>query len=122
MNIRIAKLKEEYERNDAKIVALQAKNKKLAERIRQLENAEIVGAVRERGFTIAFAVLGAGGALYWSKIKNKKSSTKGSTDPNDLFEEDDEDYEIEDEETEIETYPETEDDSINNEESEDIDE
>ncbi len=52
MNIRIAKLKEEYERNDAKIVALQAKNKKLAERIRQLENAEIIGAVRERGFTI----------------------------------------------------------------------
>lgn len=70
---------------------------------------------------IAFAVLGAGGALYWNKIKNKKSSTKGSTDPNGLFEEDDEDYEIEDEETEIETYPETEDDDVNNEESEDID-
>ncbi len=52
MNIRIAKLKEEYERNAGKIVSLQAKNKKLAEKITQLENAEIIGAVRGRGLTI----------------------------------------------------------------------
>ncbi len=52
MNIRIAKLKEEYERNAEKIVFLQAKNKKLAEKITQLENAEIIGAVRGRGLTI----------------------------------------------------------------------
>lgn len=52
MNIRIAKLKEEYERNAEKIVSLQAKNKKLAEKITQLENAEIIGAVRGCGLTI----------------------------------------------------------------------
>lgn len=52
MNIRIVKLKEEYERNADKIVSLQAKNKKLAEKITQLENAEIIGAVRGCGLTI----------------------------------------------------------------------
>lgn len=52
MNIRIAKLKEEYERNAEKIVSLQAKNKKLAEKITQLENADIIGAVRGCGLTI----------------------------------------------------------------------
>ena len=52
MNIKIAKLKEEYKKNDVKIVSLQAKNKKLAEKITQLENADIVGAVRESGMTI----------------------------------------------------------------------
>ena len=52
MNIRIAKLKEEYEKNAEKIVSLQAKNKKLAEKIMQLENDEIIGAVRGCGLTI----------------------------------------------------------------------
>lgn len=55
---------------------------------------------------VLFALFGAGGAFYWFKIKNKKSSTKGDTDPNDLFEED-EDYETEDEDTEVETDAET---------------
>lgn len=50
---------------------------------------------------LVFALLGGGGALYWFRLRNKKSSTKGSTDLNDLYEED-EDYETE-EETEIET-------------------
>lgn len=45
---------------------------------------------------IIFALFGAGGAFYWFKLRNKKTSTKGVTDPNDLFE-DDEDYETEDE-------------------------
>ena len=48
---------------------------------------------------IIFALFGGGGALYWFKVKNKKPSTKGTTDINDLFE-DDEDY---NEETEVET-------------------
>ena len=67
--------------------------------------AESVTPAREQNNTmpliglIVFALLGGGGALYWFKIKNKKPSTKGTTDPNDLFEED-EDY---DEETEVET-------------------
>ena len=52
MNIRITKLKEDYEKNESKIVSLQERNKKLAEKIRQLENAEIIGAVRTSGFTI----------------------------------------------------------------------
>lgn len=52
MNIRISKLKDEYERNDCKIKSLQAKNKKLAEKIRQLENDDIIGAVRSSGVTI----------------------------------------------------------------------
>ena len=39
---------------------------------------------------IILALLGGGGAFYWFKIKNKKPSTKGTTDPSD-FEEDDED-------------------------------
>lgn len=52
MNVRIIKLREEYGKNESKIVSLQSKNKKLAEKITQLENADIVGAVRERGLTI----------------------------------------------------------------------
>lgn len=52
MNARIIKLKEEYDKNENKIAFLQSKNKKLAEKITQLENADIVGAVRERGLTI----------------------------------------------------------------------
>lgn len=61
---------------------------------------------------VLFALFGAGGAFCWFKVKNKKSSTKGDTDPNDLFEEDEDyetevetdaepDYEIEDEDSEI---------------------
>ena len=50
---------------------------------------------------VIFALIGAGGAFYWFKIKNNKSSTKGDTDPNDIYEED-EDYEVE-EEPETET-------------------
>ncbi len=52
MSERIKKLKEDYEKTESKIVSLQEKNKKLAEKIRQLENAEIVGAVRESGCSI----------------------------------------------------------------------
>ena len=52
MNMRIEKLKEEHERNENKIAYLQVKNKKLAEKIRKLENDDIVGAVRNSGVTI----------------------------------------------------------------------
>ncbi len=52
MNERIVKLRDDYERNENKITALQAKNKKLAEKIRQLENTEIIGAVRGSGLSI----------------------------------------------------------------------
>ncbi len=52
MNERIVKLKEDYAKNEGKIASLQVKNKKLAEKIMQLENAEIIGAVRGCGLTI----------------------------------------------------------------------
>lgn len=52
MNARIEQLKEEYERNTDKIVSLQDKNKKLAEKIKQLENIEILGIVKESGYSI----------------------------------------------------------------------
>lgn len=59
---------------------------------------------------IIFALFGGGGALYWFKVKNKKPSTKGTTDINDLFDEDEDyneetddehDYEVEDEDVEL---------------------
>lgn len=52
MNARIKKLKEEYERNAEKIVSLQAKNKKLAKKIKELENIEILGIVKASGLSI----------------------------------------------------------------------
>lgn len=52
MNERITKLKEDYARNTEKIASLQAKNKKLAEKIRQLEDSYIVGSVRASGVNI----------------------------------------------------------------------
>ena len=55
---------------------------------------------------IILALLGGGGAFYWFKIKNKKPSTKGTTDPTD-YEEDDED----DTDYETETDSENEDDA-----------
>ncbi|MGN0178003.1 MAG: DUF4315 family protein [Monoglobaceae bacterium] len=52
MNERITRLKEDYAKNESKIASLQAKNKKLTEKITQLENAEIIGAVRSTGISI----------------------------------------------------------------------
>lgn len=52
MNARIVRLKEEYERNAEKIVSLQAKSKKLAEKIKELENIEILGIVKASGLSI----------------------------------------------------------------------
>lgn len=52
MNERITRLKAEFEKNENKIATLQAKNKRLGDKITQLENAEIVGAVRSSGFSI----------------------------------------------------------------------
>ncbi len=52
MNERILRLKEDYAKNESKIASLQVKNKRLAEKITQLENADIVGAVRTSGISI----------------------------------------------------------------------
>lgn len=52
MSARLEKLKKDYERNTEKIVSLQAKNKKLAEKIKELENIEILGIVKASGLSI----------------------------------------------------------------------
>ena len=79
---------------------------------------------------VLIALLGGGGAFYWFNIKNKKSSTKGTTDPADLYEdEDDEDYETESKDAVVETDYDIEDDDsdisdseISDEEREELDE
>ena len=52
MNPKINKLRAEVEKNNAKIATLQAKNKSLEKQIRELENTDIIGMVREQGMTI----------------------------------------------------------------------
>lgn len=52
MNPKINKLRAELEKNNGKISALQAKNKDLEKQIRELENLEIVGMVREQSMTM----------------------------------------------------------------------
>ena len=52
MNPKINKLRTELEKNNGKIAALQAKNKELEKQLRELENLDIVGMVREQGMTI----------------------------------------------------------------------
>lgn len=52
MNPKINKLHTELEKNNGKIAALQAKNKELEKQIRELENLDIIGMVREQGLTM----------------------------------------------------------------------
>ena len=52
MNPKINKLRAEVEKNNAKIATLQAKNKAREKQIRELENTDIIGMVREQGMTI----------------------------------------------------------------------
>ena len=47
MNPKITKLKEEFEKNNRKISSLQARNKKIAAAITEMENTDIIGMVRE---------------------------------------------------------------------------
>ena len=65
-------------------------------------------------FLIILAILGGGGAFYWFKIKNKKSSTKGTSDPSD--------YEDDDEEEETEYETDTEGENVDEDETEPDDE
>ncbi len=58
MNPKIKKLRAELDKNNGKIATLQAKNKELEKQIRELENTDIIGMVREQGMTMEeFAVL-----------------------------------------------------------------
>ena len=52
MNPKVAKLKEEREKNCEKIAALQARNKKIDVSITEIENTDIIGMVRENGMTM----------------------------------------------------------------------
>lgn len=47
MNPKITKLKEEFDKNNIKISSLQARNKKIAAAITEMENTDIIGMVRE---------------------------------------------------------------------------
>ena len=51
MNPKVVKLKEEREKNCSKIASLQARNKKIDADILSIENTDIVGMVREYGFS-----------------------------------------------------------------------
>ena len=51
MNPKVIKLKEEREKNCSKIASLQARNKKIDADILSIENTDIVGMVREYGFS-----------------------------------------------------------------------
>ncbi len=51
MNPKIKKLRTERERNCGRIEALQARNREIDEAVRSLENADIIGLVREQGMT-----------------------------------------------------------------------
>ena len=58
MNPKITKLRTELEKNNGKIATLQAKNKVLEKQIRELENTDIIGMVRDQGMTMEeFAAL-----------------------------------------------------------------
>ncbi len=51
MNPKVAKLREEREKNNKKIASLQARNKKIDEDIMSIENTDIIGMVRENALT-----------------------------------------------------------------------
>ena len=51
MNPKVPKLKEEREKNCSKIASLQARNKKIDAAILSIENTDIIGMVREYGFS-----------------------------------------------------------------------
>lgn len=58
MNSKIIKLRGELDKNTTKIAALQAKNKEIEKQIREQENTEIIGMIRESGITMdAFTTL-----------------------------------------------------------------
>lgn len=51
MNPKISRLRAEREKNNGKIAALQTRNREIDSQIMELENTDIIGIVRESGFT-----------------------------------------------------------------------
>ena len=69
MNPKIIKLKAERAKNDAKIAALQSRNRELDESIVELENIDIIGLARATGMSMEelaqfFTRLKRGGAPF----------------------------------------------------------
>lgn len=52
MNPKIPKLRDEHAKNKAKISELQNRNRDLEKQIKDLENIDIVGMVRAKGFSL----------------------------------------------------------------------
>ena len=52
MNPKISKLREEHDKNKARISELSARNRELEKQIRELENTEIIGLVRAQGMSL----------------------------------------------------------------------
>lgn len=52
MNPKISKLRNDLNKNRKKVSALQAKGRELEKQIRELEDLDIIGAVRESGMTV----------------------------------------------------------------------
>ncbi len=52
MNPKIAKLRTEFDKNKKKISDLQGRNRELEKQIRELEDTDIIGMVRENGMTM----------------------------------------------------------------------
>lgn len=52
MNPKIMKLRGELEKNNGKISDLQGRNRELEKQIRELEDTDIIGMVRENGMTM----------------------------------------------------------------------
>ena len=52
MNPKIMKLRGELEKNKSKISDLQGRNRELEKQIREMEDTDIIGMVRENGMTM----------------------------------------------------------------------
>lgn len=51
MNPKVAKFKEEKERNEARIERLKARNRYIDQRVEELDNTDIIGLVRARNLS-----------------------------------------------------------------------
>ena len=78
MNPKIIKLREEHEKNRAKISELQTRDRETMRQLRELENTEIIGLVRSRGLRLEdFAALmrGLGPANPENPMMNQEDVT-----------------------------------------------
>ena len=79
MNPKIQKLREEREKNRARITTLQNRNKQLDEQITALENTDIIGLVRATGMDVSqlatcLEAFHSGGAPFLKRGKEAESN------------------------------------------------